>query len=67
MKEDWIKVNVRLPKVRLDENNFVINKVLVCTEGGNIMCIDSIKLHKEDGMYKSIVTHWMPLPELPEA
>jgi len=62
----WIKVSDRLPKVELDEYDFVKNKVLVCTEGKNIMCINSIHLHDKDSLYYPIVTHWMSLPEPPE-
>lgn len=64
--KDWIKTSERLPEVKLDKYDFTNNKILVYTEGDNIMCIDAILLHKSDSLYKPIVTHWMPLPDPPE-
>ena len=61
---EWIPVSERLPDV--DE------LVIVCVGGVHVT---PLRRHKQDGFWQHedgdideiIVTHWMPLPEPPEA
>lgn len=64
----WISVKDRLPEPSLDPLY-----VLVHLDGGNIQSMyvqfDELKIYFIDDNetnYSSFVTHWMPLPKLPE-
>lgn len=59
-REKWVPVTERLPDQRMD--------ILVSYRDGHIlmgtaMCDDWIEEDLEDGK----ITHWMPLPDVPEA
>lgn len=63
LESNWISVKDRLPELYMD--------VLVFAKGGiiDVDCLEHIMSWGEEGFckYGYNVTHWMPLPQMPES
>lgn len=57
-REKWVPVTERLPDQCMD--------ILVCYRDGHILMGTAIRLWIEEDLEDGKITHWMPLPDVPE-